>query len=127
MDTLAHAMNSIKVAEVKGKDKARISPASKIIREVLTILQQENYVGEFEFVDDGKSGDFVVKLSGKINKCGAVKPQFSVKSADWEKFEQRYLPGRGIGVLIVSTSRGIMTHSKAKQEKIGGKLLAYAY
>ncbi len=127
MDTLANAMNVIKVAEHRGKAKAFIEPASKIAREVLMILQKENYVGEFEFIDDGKSGKFNVSLLGKINNCGAVKPQYSAKLSDWEKYEQRYLPGRGIGILVVSTSQGMMTHNEAKEKGIGGKLVAFAY
>ncbi len=127
MDTLANAMNVLKVAEHRGLAKASVEPASKIAREVLMILQKENYVGEFEFIDDGKSGKFNVSLLGKINNCGAVKPRYSAKISDWEKYEQRYLPGRGIGILVVSTSQGVMTHKEAKEKGIGGKLVAFAY
>jgi small subunit ribosomal protein S8 len=127
MDTLANALNVIKVSEHRGNPKAFVEPASKITREVLMILQKEGYIGEFEFVDDGKSGKFIVGLLGKVNNCGAVKPQYHAKTAEWEKYEQRYLPGRGIGIIVVSTSQGIMTHAQAKEKKIGGKLLAFAY
>lgn len=127
MDVLAMAMNSMKVAETKGKAEARIKPASKVIREVLSLLQKEGYVGEFEFVDDGKSGEFNVKLAGKINECGVVKPRFAVKKDGWEKYEQRFLPARDVGILVVSTPEGIMAHSAAKAKKIGGRLLCYVY
>ena len=127
MDTLANALNSIKVAENGGRAEARIAPASKLVRETLSIIKAEGYVSEYEFIDDGKSGEFRVKLAGKINNCGAVKPRFYVRKDEWEKHEQRYLPGRSIGILVVTTSKGVMTHKKAKELEIGGKLLAFVY
>jgi len=127
MDTLANALNSIKVSENKGKQTARIRPASRIIREVLRLLKDKGYIEDFDFIDDGKSGEFIVKLSGKINNCGAVKPRFPLGKDSWEKFETRFLPAKGVGMLIVSTSKGIITHVQAQEEKIGGRLLCYVY
>jgi len=127
MDTLAMAMNSIKVAEIMGKVEARVRPASKLIREVLSLLQRQDFIGEFEFIDDGRSGEFLVKLVGKINECGVVKPRFAVKSDGWEKYEQRFLPARNVGILVVSTPQGIMTHHDAKEKGVGGRLVCYVY
>jgi small subunit ribosomal protein S8 len=127
VDPLANALNSIKVAELKGKPEATAKPASNLIKEVLLVMQRENFVQEFEFVDDGRGGWFRVKLLGRINDAGAIKPRFSVKSRDWEHWEARYLPARGIGLIIVSTPRGLMSHKQAKQEGVGGRLIAYVY
>jgi small subunit ribosomal protein S8 len=127
MDTLANALNSIKVAEIKGKQTARIRPASRIIREVLRLLKDNSYIEDFDFIDDGKSGEFIVKLSGKINNCRAVKPRSPVGKGSWEKFETRFLPAKGVGLLLVSTSKGIMPHSQAQSEGIGGRMLCYVY
>ena len=127
MDTLANAINAIKVAESKGKAQAAIKPASKIIREVLLLLQKEGYVGEFEVIDDGKSGEIALKLAGRIMNCGVIKPRFPVGKGDWEKFEERYLPARDVGLLIVSTPQGMLTQKQAKEKGIGGRLLCYVY
>lgn len=127
MDTLANALNVIRVSEDKGKAEAFIEPASTLVREVLLLLQKNGYVGEFEFRDDGKSGAFLVHLTGKINRCGVVKPRFPVNHESWEKFEQRFLPAKDVGLLIVSTSFGLMTHADAKSKNIGGRLLAFVY
>ena len=127
MDTLANALNSIKVSETKGLPSALIKPASKTIREVLSLLQSEGYVGEFEFIDDGKSGQFKVKLLGKINSCGVIKPRFPVNGKTWEKFEQRFLPGKSVGLLLVSTPQGLKPHLQAKKDNTGGRLLCYGY
>jgi small subunit ribosomal protein S8 len=90
-------------------------------------MQRENYIGDFELIEDGKAGTFKVELLGNINRCGAVKPQSSVKTTDLERWEQRYLPARDFGVLILTTSAGIMTHVEARERGIGGKLIAYCY
>ncbi|MEM4255303.1 MAG: 30S ribosomal protein S8 [Candidatus Norongarragalinales archaeon] len=127
MDTLANALNCMKVAELKGRTQAKIRPASKVIREVLLLLQKEGYVGEFKFVDDGKSGEFVVTLAGKLNDAGAVKPRFSVSKKTWEKFETRFLPAKGVGILVVSTPQGIMGHKDAQEKNLGGRLLCFVY
>ncbi|MAG78181.1 30S ribosomal protein S8, partial [archaeon] len=59
--------------------------------------------------------------------CGVIKPRFSVKIDGYEKFEKRFLLSKDFGLIIVSTSKGIMTHIEAKEKKLGGKLLAFVY
>lgn len=125
-DILADALVTIKNAEKVGK-KECVIPASKLVKAVLKILQAHNYISSFEFVDDGKGGKFRVELKGKIIDCKAIKPRFSVKLEEFEKFEKRFLPAREFGLLIISTPKGIMDHKKARELRIGGKLLAYCY
>ena len=50
-----------------------------------------------------------------------------MKKNEFEKFERRYLPAKGFGFLLVSTSKGIMTNEEAKTNGVGGKLIAYIY
>ncbi len=126
-DPLADALSNLKNHERAGKLECIIKPASKLIGNVLKIMQDYGYIGEFEFIDDGKSGKFRVKLLGKLNDCGAIKPRFAVKKNGYEKFEKRYLPASGYGILIVSTNQGLMTHYEAKEKGIGGRLIAYVY
>ena len=126
-DPLSDALNSIKTHEIIGRRECQIKPASKLIREILALFQTHNYIGEFEMVDDGKSGSFKVRLLGKINDCKTIKPRFAVKNQDWNKWEQRYIPSKDFGFLVVSTSRGIMTNVDARNKNIGGRLLAYVY
>jgi small subunit ribosomal protein S8 len=125
-DILADALVAIKNAEKVGKGECVI-PASKLVGNVLKILQASGYIGSFEFIDDGRSGKFRIELKGKIIDCNAVKPRFSVRLDELEKFEKRYLPARGIGLLVLSTPRGVIDHKKAKDLRTGGKLLAYCY
>lgn len=125
-DPLADAFNVIKTHEVKGRQDCIVKP-SRLVRETLRILQARKYIGEFEFIDDGKGGTFKIKLLGKINKCGIIKPRFAVKKTEWNEWEQRYIPGIGFGFLIVSTPEGLMTNEDAKKREIGGRLIAYIY
>lgn len=127
MDTVANGLTSIMNNEMRNKQGCLISPASKLLGRVLRVMQLSGYIGEFEFIDDGRSGKFKVQLLGRINKCGAIKPRFSVGTAQFETWEKRFLPSRDIGVLVVSTSQGVVSHKKAKKKKIGGRLLAFIY
>ena len=127
LDPLADALSVIKNAESVGKPDCIIHPASKLIGRALKVMADRGYIGEFEFVDDGKSGMFRVKLLGRINRCGVIKPRFSAKVSDLEKWEKRFLPARNFGVLILSTSKGVMAHSDARAQSLGGQLLAYVY
>ena len=127
MDPLANALNHLSNCERVGKKVAYIKPASKLIGRVLKVMQDYGYIGEFEFIEDGRAGIFKVELIGKINKCGAIKPRFPVKKLGYEKFEKRYLPARDFGILIVSTTQGVMSHEEAKKRGLGGRFLAYVY
>jgi small subunit ribosomal protein S8 len=126
-DTLSNAMSKIQNYERVGKKECLIKPTSKQIKEVLTIMNEEGFAGKFEEVEDAKGKHLKLNLLGTVNECGAIKPRFSVKLPDYEKFEKRFLPAKDFGILIVSTSKGMMTHYKAKEKKVGGKLVAYCY
>jgi small subunit ribosomal protein S8 len=126
-DPLADALSLMRNAEIKGKGKCTIQPSSKLIGSVLNLLKEKGYIGEFERIDDGKAGVFQVKLLGNINNCGVIKPRYPVKRENLEKWESRYLPARDFGILILTTTQGIVTHAEAKKIGIGGKLLAYVY
>jgi small subunit ribosomal protein S8 len=66
-------------------------------------------------------------LAAKINDCKAIKPRYPVKKDGFEKFEKRYLPARDIGLLVVTTPEGVMTHKQAKEKSVGGRLLCFVY
>ena len=100
---------------------------AKLIGRVLKVMQDRGYISQFEYVEDGKAGKFRVMLDGAINNCGVIKPRYSVKVADVEKFEARFLPAQDFGLLIMSTTAGVITQDRAKELGIGGKLLAYVY
>ncbi len=126
-DPLANALSNILNKENARTKECLIKPSSKIIKEILSIMKDNYYIGEFKEIEDSKGNILSVELLNKINKCGVIKPRFSVKKEGYEKFEKRFLPAKGFGILIVSTPQGIMTNEEAKKKSIGGKLLAYCY
>src|SRR3989344_579182 len=114
-DTLAACLANIYNCELKGKSECLITQNSKMIRRVLQILKDYKYIGEFEELSKERGGLIKVNLIGNINKC------------DYERFEKRYLLAKGFGIIIVSTSQGLMTHEEAIEKNIGGRLIAYCY
>ncbi len=126
-DPLADALSRIKNAERVGKATVQVAPASKLVGRVLSVMQEAGYIGPFEFVDDGRSGVFDVQLVGNINDCGVIKPRYSIKRSEYDKWESRYLPAQDFGALILSTTQGVVNQSMAKDAGLGGRLLAYVY
>ena len=125
-DLLSDVLYVINNAENIGRTSVAV-PASKLVKEVLMVVQRAGYVGSFEFMDDRKSGKFVVQLTGRINMSRAVRPRFPIAKDEFEKWEARYLPARAFGILIISTSKGVMTQKEAAEMGIGGRLLGYVY
>mgnify|MGYP006290046621 CR=1 FL=1 len=126
IDLLGDAMNTIKTHERQGIQECTVR-ASKLVGEILRLFKENGYVDEYEFVDDGKGGNYKVKLGGFINNCGVIKPRMAVKRGDWAKVEQMHIPGVGVGMIAVSTPAGIITNRDAQEKQVGGKLLAFVY
>lgn len=126
-DVLSAGLSKILNAERTGKRECLVKPASKVMINVLKLMNRHNYIGTVEVINNGKGGYLKINLLGRLNKCGSIKPRYSVKKTDFEKFEKRYLLAKDFGILIVSTQEGLMTHYDAKKKGVGGRLLAYAY
>jgi small subunit ribosomal protein S8 len=127
MDPISDAMAIIKNAERIGKRECTLKPASKLLGNVLKVMQKRGYIGEFEFIDDGKSGYYKVQLLGKVNDCNVIKPRLEVKKDGFEKYEKRFLPAQNFGMLIVSTPHGVMSQDEALKRGSGGQLIAFVY
>lgn len=126
-DPLAGLLSQIVAYEKAGKKELVTKNTSKMIKKILELLQDNQYIGSFEETVDSKGNILKVHLLGRINETGVVKPRFSLKNDEFEKFEKRYLPARDFGLLILSTPDGLMTHTEAKSKKIGGRLICYCY
>ena len=126
-NVLSNLFASLQNAEMRNKKNCMVIPASKLASEVLRVLQKKRYIGEFEYIDDGVGGKLMVQLLGRINKCGVISPRFPVKSVKLVDWEHRYLPAVGVGILVVSTPQGVMSHSEAQDKGIGGRLIGYVY
>ena len=126
-DLLNDALVALRHADLQGKQSVTLAPVSKLVGEVLRILQANLYIESFTFVANGRGGSYEVKLARRINSCGVIKPRLAVRLRDLEHFESRYLPAQDFGRLVLSTSRGVITQVEAREQKVGGRLLAYVF
>ncbi|RDD52600.1 30S ribosomal protein S8 [Nanoarchaeota archaeon NZ13-N] len=122
-DFFSHATNCVS----KGKFEVEFSPINKLLIAVLDKLKEYGYVYNYEIVSLERGGKVKVFFSEYFNKGNAIKPRFPVGYEEFEKYEKRYLPARGFGILLVSTNKGIKTNEECKKEKIGGVLIAYVF
>ncbi|MBI4021500.1 MAG: 30S ribosomal protein S8 [Candidatus Aenigmarchaeota archaeon] len=123
-DLLADVFSAIKNTEGMGRPTA-VVPASTLAENVLKIMQKRQYIGEFTSLK--RQRKFEVHLLGRVNDCNVSKPRFSIKNDEYIKWEKRFLPANGIGILILSTPKGVMDHQEAKKLGIGGQILGYVY
>jgi len=121
-DILADTLNQMLNASKAGKTTIVVAKHSKLLLSVLAIAKLKGYVKEYKV--DGNS--LKIEL-GKLNSCKATKPRYVVQVGDMEKYAKRYLPAKDLGILVVSTSQGLMTHQTAQDKNMGGSLLAYFY
>lgn len=126
-DPIANALSKILNSEKIGQKTCLIKPVSNTLKKILDVMNENNYIGTYAEIEDGRGKHLKLNLTGNINNCNVIKPRFSVKIETYEKFEKRFLPAKDFGIIIMSTSQGVMTHNQAKEKRIGGKLLAYCY
>ncbi|KAL1978181.1 hypothetical protein VTN31DRAFT_1040 [Thermomyces dupontii] len=124
---LNDALVSINNAERAGKRQVLIRPSSKVIVRFLRVMQKHGYIGEFEEIDDHRSGKIVVQLNGRLNKCGVINPRYNVQLRDLEKWVVKLLPARQFGFVVLTTSAGIMDHEEARRKHVAGKILGFFY
>lgn len=127
MSVLNQCLVSITNAERRGKRQVLIRPASKVVIKFLQVMMKHGYIGEFELVDDRRSGKIVVNLLGRINKCGVISPRFDIKLPELPKWTAKMLPSRQFGHLVLTTSYGILDHHECVRKHTGGKVLGYFY
>jgi len=126
-NTLANLFATIYNNEIRNKKECIAIPASKLASAVLRSMQRNKYIGEFEYIDDGIAGKFKIQLLGRINRCGVVSPRYSVRKNEYIRWERQFLPAVGVGILILSTPLGVLSHVEAQDKGIGGRLVGYVY
>ena len=127
LNVLSNLFATIYNNESRRKKECLVVPASKFASEILRVLQKHRYIGEFEQVDDGRLGKFRIQLLAKINKCGIITPRFSVKKNKYFDWERQFLPAYSMGILLVSTSKGVLSHHEAQSLGLGGVLIGYVF
>lgn len=121
-DVVADAMNQMMNAKRAKKSDVTVRRYSKVLLSLLAIGKLRGYVKDYKIGEDGLKIEF-----GKLNACRAIKPRYVVKAKTIDKYVRRYLPARDMGVLVISTSQGLMTHQTAIEKNLGGSVIAYFY
>ena len=123
-DIVADGLNMIRNANRAKKEEIEIKRISNLLIEILKIMKQKGAIKKYKINAREKSIEVTI---GELNDCKAIKPRFSVKIDQLEKYRRRYLPARDIGTIIISTNKGLLTHEEAFEENIGGSLIAFFY
>ncbi len=121
-DVIADALNKMLNADKASKSSVSFGRHSKLLVSVLAIARLRGYVKNYRIENNILNVEI-----GKLNFCKAIKPRFVVQVEEIDKYVKRYLPAKDIGVIIISTSKGLMTHQTAQEKNIGGSLIAYFY
>jgi len=123
-DIVADALSIMKNAKKAKKDKVKISRISGLLIQVLKIMKQKEAINNYKIDSKGK----IIEINlGNFVECKSIKPRFTAKISELDRYIRRYLPARGIGTVIISTNKGLLTHEEALEENIGGCLIAYFY
>jgi len=106
-------------------------PASILKKEITKILFEKGYILNYKFVDDGPQGTIKVALKyDPATKQNAIKRLTRVSKPGLRKYTgYKDMPRviNGLGIAILSTSKGVMTDKEAKELKTGGEVLCYVY
>merc|ERR550514_190372 len=127
ISVLSDCLKCIYNAERSGKRQVLIRPVSRVVIKFLRVMQKYGYIGSFDYIDDHRAGKIVVELNGRINKCGCISPRYDVQVTEMECWIGRLLPSRQFGVVVLTTSAGIMGVEEARRKSIGGKILGFFY
>ena len=123
-DIVADALNMIRNAKKADKETISVKRISNLLIEILKIMKQKGAIKKYKINSKDKSVEIAI---GNFTECKSIKPRFSVNKTQIEKYRRRYLPARNLGVMIISTNKGLITHEEAQKENIGGSLIAYFY
>ena len=105
-------------------------PASNMKKAIAEILTEEGYVKSYQFIDDGKQGTIRITLkylAGKQKVIRGIRRVSKPGLRIYASCEDMPSVMNGLGVAIVSTSKGIMTGKKAKALNVGGEVLAFVW
>ena len=128
-DTIADLLTRIRNAQAAKHDTVEV-PASNMKKAICQILVDEGYVRHYSVKEDGKQGMITISLKYAEGRQPVIKGLKRVSKPGWRIYSgAAELPKvmKGLGVAIVSTSKGIMTDRAARQENVGGEVLAFIW
>lgn len=128
-DPIADMLTRIRNAN-QMKHKTVNVPASKLKTEILNVLKQEGYIVDFERVNDGVQGTLKVTLKYLENEERVIRGLKKISKPGlrvYAKTDDIPKVLNGLGIAVISTSKGLMTDRAARRDKVGGEVIAYVW
>ena len=129
-DPIADYLTRLRNA-IKANHRVVEGPASNLKKEITKVLFEKGYILNYKFVEEGPQGSIKIALKyDPVNKVNAIKKLIRVSTPGLRKYTgYKEMPRvlNGLGIAILSTSKGVMTDKEAVAEKIGGEVLCYIY
>lgn len=129
-DSIADYLTRLRNA-IQAKHRVLEVPASNLKKEITKILLDKGYILNYKFVEDGPQGTIKVALKyDPVNKVNAIKNLKRVSTPGLRKYVgYKDMPKvlNGLGIAILSTSKGVMTDKEARDLKVGGEVLCFIY
>ena len=129
-DPIADYLTRVRNA-IKANHRVVEIPASNLKKEITKVLFEKGYILNYKFVEDGPQGTIKIALKyDPANKVNALRKLIRVSTPGLHKYVgYREMPRvlNGLGIAILSTSKGVMTDKEAREQKVGGEVLCYIY
>ncbi|OLO27159.1 30S ribosomal protein S8 [Alkalihalophilus pseudofirmus] len=128
-DPVADLLTRIRNANVVRHEKLEV-PASNIKKQIADILKREGFIRDFEYIEDNKQGVIRIFLKYGSNNERVITGLKRISKPGLRVYAKATEVPRvlgGLGIAIVSTSKGIMTDKDARQQQVGGEVLAYVW
>ena len=128
-DPIADLLTRIRNANVARHDQLEV-PASNLKKEIVDILKREGFIRDFEYIEDSKQGVLRLFLKyGQDNErvITGIKKISKPGLRVYVKADELPRVLNGLGIAVVSTSKGVLTDKEARQQAVGGEVLAYVW
>ncbi|GEL78054.1 30S ribosomal protein S8 [Tenuibacillus multivorans] len=128
-DPIADMLTRIRNANMVRHDQLEV-PASKLKRDIVEILKREGYIRDYEYIEDNKQGVLRLFLKyGSDNErvISGIKRISKPGRRVYAKADEVPKVLNGLGIAVVSTSKGVLTDKEARSESVGGEVVAYVW
>lgn len=129
-DPIADYLTRVRNA-VSAKHRVVEIPASNLKKEITRVLFEKGYILSYKFIDEGPQGSIKIALKyDPVNKVNAIKKIIRVSTPGLRRYVgYKDMPRvlNGLGIAIISTSKGVMTDKEARSMEVGGEVLCYVY
>lgn len=128
-DPIADFLTRIRNANTVHHEKVEI-PASKMKKAMAEILKNEGFIKDFEYIEDGKQGVLRVYLKYGVDRTKVISGMKRISKPGLRVYAKKDEVPRvlgGLGIALISTPRGLMTDKQARQQGLGGEVIAYVW